>query len=187
MVFEDAIEHEDSSSDETASSSHSFDNSSSSKVAAKPFHEEADVIQVMLAMARVRFEDVPRQSHFTIDVRGGQDTYNRFGMVTDGLRAEAAPDIPVHFCRNYRLQLSFACKLPLYEDEHAGILYAAWAHRMQSLFNVWRARGYNDMYTFVDADLIWAEPHAFSILAATGPTVVKQRCAAIRNTKPRAA
>ena len=49
--LKDAIEHEDSSSDETASSSHSFDKSSSSKVAAKPFHEEADVIQVMLAMA----------------------------------------------------------------------------------------------------------------------------------------
>jgi hypothetical protein len=182
--LQDSIENDLISDKTSSSSSASFDHDDSSKPA--PFHDEDIVIDMAMADARARFKHLTPALHFTIDVRGGLDTYRKFGVAADYLRSEAVSGLATQFCDTYHLNKSFSCKLDgaMYSDACAGTLCESWANKMQTMYDTWRRSGFAIGFVFQPCDLGWIESVPFTDLAAGAPPQLLTRLRAIRNIKP---
>ena len=75
------------------------------------FEEEFDVVAEAIALVRAKFSHLKTTPQFRIAPRCGHDTFRRFGMAADYLRAEAVPGLAEQMCRTYTMALSFSCKL----------------------------------------------------------------------------
>ena len=74
---------------------------------------------------------------FRVIVRGGADTFQRFGVGYDYFRAEATSARAVQFCVTFQLQRSASYKISLYCEDVAMDLANAWMAKMQFLLDMW--------------------------------------------------
>ena len=179
----DSIVHALYSSEESESAS-SFDGDS--RPGEQKFHEEVDIIETALEMARARFSHLHRPANVSIDVRGGKNTYERFGVAADDVRAEANSGAAEAFCEKFRLCKSASFCLSYYvDDDVSGALAEGWAAKMQTLYNYWRDSGFDLGFEFKAMHAVWDEPARFTALAVGAAPQVMRRLSQIRMLKPR--
>ena len=181
--LDDSLLHEISSSEDSSVSSSSFDMKTPAK---KPkFEGEDEIIELALAAARLAFAHLPRVTNFTVDVRGGKSTYMKYGTAADYLRAEANSGTPSIFCKKFKLNQSFSCKLGTYTDEDVGALCEGWASKMQTLFDVWRNHGFAADFRFLPHHEAWHEPISFQNVATRALPSCLAKVRQVRGIRPK--
>ena len=180
--LDDSIVHNMASPDEAASVC-SFDGDT--PAATSEFHEEAEIVELALANARDRFAHLPWHSNFSIDVRGGQGTFKRFGVASDYLQASATSGTPEACCTVFSLHKSASFKLSLYTDDICGALAEGWASKMQTVYTVWQAYGFATRFKYLPCHLAWEEPASFQAIAFSAAPHVLNRVRQILEFWPR--
>jgi hypothetical protein len=126
--------------------------------------DEVVIILACLEAERGRIAAVPTPECFQLVVRGSVDTFKRFGVPFDFLKAEAKSGNAEAFCEQFHLFRSASFSYKLYGQETCIALCLAWMHRMQGLYDVWRNNAYDAAHVFSVADMAWTPPPDFVAL-----------------------
>lgn len=121
---------------------------------------------------------------FVVVLRGGPDLAKRTGKPYDELRAQAVGSAAEQWCTIWHMRKSFSASLSLYGDATAAMLTAAWARRMQFLYELSRHEGPEFVFDR-EALAAFEEDPEVQRLEDSGGAAIRGRIAAIRGMLPR--
>ena len=127
-----------------------------------------------------------RCADFHVTSRGGHDTFRRFGVVGDQIRAQAATNESIAWCLSYRLNQTFNCSRAKFEEAEFEALTVFWCQKMQYMYYLYIAAGGGSYVYGPDVLQDFVEPEELvSMLAEGPPQYFMHRVNQIRAITPR--